>query len=66
MVHVQLTADTYEMAVSMLSQVIETSENSQADQNSEVLSTVANYFTEVATFVNSSMVTINNTVSYGK
>ena len=47
----------------MLSQVIEQSENSIVEQNSQVLSTVASYVTELATFVNNSMVEINVTVS---
>ena len=47
----------------MLSQVIEQSENSIVEQNSQVLSTVANYVTELAMFVNDSMVVINETVS---
>ena len=52
------------MAVSMLSQVIEPSENSEADQNSEVLGTVADYFMGLATFVNDSNVNITATVSH--
>lgn len=48
----------------MLAQVIEQSERSVVEQNSEVLDTVANYITELAKFVNNSMVIINNTVSY--
>ena len=47
----------------MLSQVIEQSENSIVEQNSQVLSTVANYVTELAMFVNDSMVVINETVN---
>ena len=47
----------------MLSQIIEQSENSIVEQNSQVLNTVANYITELAMFVNSSMVEINITVS---
>ena len=49
-----------------LSQVIKQSENSEAEQNSEVLGTVANYITELATFVNNSMVIIDKTVSNKK
>ena len=48
----------------MLSQVIEQSENSTVEQNSEVLGAVANYFMNVATFVSDSNVTINITVSH--
>lgn len=48
----------------MLSQVVEQSEGSIVEQNSQVLSTVANYVTELATFVNSSMVEINITVMF--
>ena len=47
----------------MLSQIIEQSENSIVEQNSQVLNTVASYITELAMFVNSSMVEINITVS---
>ena len=47
----------------MLSQVIQQSENSIVEQNSQVLSTVASYITELAMFVNDSMVEINITVS---
>lgn len=46
----------------MLSQVIEQSENSIVEQNSQVLNTVASYITELATFVNNSMTEINETV----
>ena len=46
----------------MLSQVVEQSEDSIVEQNSQVLSTVASYITELATFVNTSMVDINVTV----
>ena len=48
----------------MLSQVIEQSENSEAEQNNQVLDTVANYFMELATFVNDSNVNISATVSH--
>ena len=61
---IQLTVDTYGAAVLMLSQVIERSENSIIEQNSEVLGAAANYFMNVATFVSNSYVTINITVSH--
>ena len=48
----------------MLSQVIELSENNTVEQKSEVLSTVTDYFTELAIFVNESSVSINTSVSY--
>ena len=47
----------------MLSQAIGQTENDTVEQNSEVLRSVANYFEDLATFVNSSNVTINATVS---
>lgn len=47
----------------MLSQVVEQSENREDEQNNEVLGTVAVYLGEVASFVNNSMVVINNSVS---
>ena len=47
----------------MLSQVIKQTENDRVEQNSEVLRSVANYFGQLATFVNTSNVTINATVS---
>lgn len=59
----QLTVETYGMAVSSLSQVVKMTENT-TEQNSEVLGTVANYFNQLATFVNESNVTINTTVSH--
>ena len=48
--------------MAMLSQVIEQSENSIVEQNSQVLNTVASYITGLAIFVNDSMVEINQTV----
>ena len=49
--------------MSRLSQVIEQSENSTVEQNSVVLSTVANYSAELALFVDDSDVILNETVS---
>ena len=46
----------------MLSQVIEQSENNIVEQNTQVLNTVSSYITELAMFVNESMVEINQTV----
>ena len=48
----------------MFAQIIEQSENSTVDQNSEVLGTVADYSTELAMFVGDSNVVINDTVSH--
>lgn len=47
----------------MLSQAIGQTQNDTVEQNSEVLRSVADYFGELAVFVNSSNVTINATVS---
>lgn len=49
--------------MSRLSDVIELSENSIVEQNSEALDTIANYSAELATFVEDFDVTINDTVS---
>ena len=59
----QLNAESYETAVSMLSQVVEQSQIREDEQTSEVLGTIAGYFTELATFVNNSMLNINSSVS---
>ena len=53
----------YEEAVSMFVQVIEQSESNTVEQNSEVLSTIADYSMELAVFAGDSNVNINNTVS---
>ena len=50
----------------MLAQAIEPSENNTVEQTSEVLSTTADYSTELAIFVGDSNVNINNTVRYVK
>lgn len=50
----------------MLAQVIEQTVNSAVEQNNEVLSTVADYSTELATFVGDTNVNINRTVSQCK
>ena len=49
--------------MSMLVQVIEQTENNKDEQDSEGLSTVAGYLTELATFTNDSNLIINTTVS---
>ena len=49
--------------MSNLSSIIELSESNTNEQNSEVLSTVANYTTKLATFVGDSNVIINDIVS---
>ena len=47
----------------MLANIIGGTENSTANQNAQVLTQVAQYFDSLATFVNDSNVTINETVS---
>lgn len=47
----------------MLSQVVEQSQTREDEQTSEVLGTIAGYFTKLATFVNNSMPNINSSVS---
>ena len=59
----QLTAETYGDSVAMLSQIIALTENNTNQQTNEVLNTTANYFKELADFVNKSNVIINSTVS---
>ena len=59
----QLTIETYVDSVAMLSQIIEFTENNTEEQTIEVLSITANYFRELALFVNESNVIINSTVS---
>ena len=59
----QLTAETVEMAVSMLAQVIEGSARNENEQDSAVLNTTASYLTDLATFLNNSNETINSIVS---
>ena len=61
---IQLTTDTVEAAVASLAQVVEQTEGNEVEQNGAVLRTVADYLTDVATFVNNTNVTINATVSY--
>ena len=50
----QLTAETVEAAVSMLAKIVEQTESNEGEQNSAVLSTIANYLMELATFVKKS------------
>ena len=59
----QLTTETVEAAVSMLSQVIEESARNENEQNSTVLGTTANYLTDLATFLNNSNETISSMVN---
>lgn len=47
----------------MLANIVGGTENSTANQNAQVLTQVAQYFDSLATFVNDSNVTINETVS---
>ena len=49
--------------MSTLAQIIVQSENNTVEQNSAVLDAVADYSTDLATFVASSSVVINDTVS---
>ena len=49
--------------MSMLSQAVSQTGNNEIEQNEAVLNTVANYFDELAMFVNASNVTVNATVS---
>ena len=53
----------YEGAVSTLAQIIGQSENNTVEQNGVVLDTIADYSSDLATFVASSSVVINDTVS---
>ena len=59
----QLTTETYGDSVTILSQVIEFTENNINEQTNEVLSNVANFFEVLVDFVNESSVIINTTVS---
>ena len=43
---------------------MEQTEGSEVEQNGAVLRTVADYLTDVATFVNNPNITINSTVSF--
>lgn len=61
--HKQLTEETYEAAVAMLSQAVSQTGNNVIEQNEGVLNAVANYFDELAMFVNASNITVNDTVS---
>jgi class 3 adenylate cyclase len=47
----------------MLADIVGGTENSTANQNAQVLTQVAQYFGSLATFINDSNVTINETVS---
>ena len=58
----ELTTETYGDSVAVLSQIIVLTENNTNEQTNEVLSTTANYFEELADFVNESSVIINTTV----
>ena len=60
---VQLTAENFEEAVSNLTSIVAQSENNQAEQTSENLDTVANYFNNLERFVTSSNVKIDSNVS---
>lgn len=60
---IQLTNDTYGEAVMMLADIVGGTENSTANQNTKVLTQVAQYFDSLATFINDSNVNITETVS---
>lgn len=67
----QLTNENVQDAVSMLAETIREAEGTESKQSSEVLDGVANYFMELATFVNQSStndsqshVNITSAVSY--
>ena len=60
---IQLTNDTYGEAVMMLADIVGGTENSTANQNTKVLTQVAQYFNSLATFINDSNVNITETVS---
>lgn len=51
------------MVVSLFVQAVEQTEAREVEQNRAVLATVANYLTDIATFVADSNITINSTVS---
>lgn len=61
----QLTAEGFEATVSMFTRIVEQTEGSEVEQNQMVLTTVASYLTDIATFVADTNVTINSTVSRG-
>lgn len=61
--HVQLSTDTVQAAVAELAQAVKQTEANEVEQNGAVLNTVADYLTEVATFLNNSNITIDSTVS---
>lgn len=61
-IYLQLTVENFEEAVSDLTNVIAQSENSKAQQTSENLGTVANYFENLATFLTSSDINIDSNV----
>lgn len=63
-IHLQLTTDTVEAAVASLAQAVEQTEGNEVEQNGAVLRTVADYLTDVATFVNNTNITIDSAVSY--
>ena len=58
----QLTTETYGEAVSNLTDAIVGTENSETSQSDEVLESVSNYLTTLATFVNASDVIVDRTV----
>ena len=60
---VQLTTETFEEAVSGFALVVEQTRTTPVEQNMEVLGTVAQYLTNIATFVADTNVTINTSVS---
>ena len=60
--YIQLTAENVEGAVESLSAAIGNSEGNEAEQNGEVLGSVADYFAQLTDFFTKPNVTITNTV----
>ena len=60
----QLTVDSYEAPLSLLSEVVEQTETdcSHSPDNSDVLDSVADYFTELVKFVNATNAPVNSNV----
>ena len=59
----QLTAASFEGAVSMFTSVVEQTAGSEIEQSDTVLNTVASYFTNIAIFVANTNATIESIVS---
>ena len=59
----QLTAASFEGAVSMFTRVVEQTAGSEVEQSDTVLNTVSTYFTDIATFVTDTNATVEPIVS---